>query len=135
MKVTRKDYGRDQFVKTVKKMRSGGSVKIGWTDPEQAQKIYQNHEKWPVLSVTYKVGRQKFAKITRQGLRDIFRGKKSRKEVYQLIGDTIREDLKVTILSISQPRNSAATIAKKGFDMPLVEYGDLIGSIEVVIDD
>lgn len=135
MKTKRKDFGRDKMVQTFKSFRHGGSVKVGWANPEQAKKMALHHDKWPVLTATYESSRKEINAITRKGLVSIRKGAKTTKQVYQDTGNLIAKKLRNTILSISEPRNAPSTIEAKGFDMPLVHSGELINSIEVIVDE
>ena len=59
------------------------------------------------------------------------------KQVMGLIGVHMQEQIVQSINTWSDPPNSAYTIAKKGFDKPLVEHGIMLRSIsyEVSEDD
>lgn len=52
------------------------------------------------------------------------------KQVMGLIGEHMKEQIVQSINTWSDPPNSAYTIAKKGFDKPLVETGLLMRSIK-----
>jgi hypothetical protein len=47
------------------------------------------------------------------------------------IGELAKSDVKQTIVQMTSPPNSAATIAKKGRNDPLIDTRHLLGSIGV----
>jgi hypothetical protein len=49
--------------------------------------------------------------------------------VLNFMGEKIAEDLQQSIVGWQDPRNAPSTIAKKGFDKPLVDTGDMSRSI------
>lgn len=55
-------------------------------------------------------------------------------DVYPILGNAIVEDLKQTIKEFSNPKNAPLTIAKKGFDDPLIENGTLRDSINWIAE-
>lgn len=57
------------------------------------------------------------------------------KQVMGLIGVHMQEQIVQSINTWSDPPNSAYTIAKKGFDKPLVETGVLMRSIKSEVGD
>lgn len=57
------------------------------------------------------------------------------KRVMGLIGVHMQEQIVQSINTWSDPPNSAYTIAKKGFDKPLVEHGIMMRSIKSEVGD
>ena len=49
--------------------------------------------------------------------------------ILNFMGEKIAEDLQQSIVGWQDPRNAASTIARKGFDKPLVDTGDMSRSI------
>ena len=45
------------------------------------------------------------------------------------VGNQMVKNMKKAILRSEYPRNAPSTIKKKGFDFPLVEYGDMYNSL------
>lgn len=55
-------------------------------------------------------------------------------QVLNVMGLTIKEDMQQAIIDFKDPRNADSTIAKKGFDKPLIETGHMKDSITYVVD-
>jgi hypothetical protein len=50
-----------------------------------------------------------------------------------LVGLKIQEQLKKSIVEFDNPPNAAATIAKKGFDNPLIDSHNMLNSVDFVV--
>lgn len=57
------------------------------------------------------------------------------KEVFGLMGLTIQEEMQQAIIDFKDPRNADLTIAKKGFDKPLIETGHMKDSVTYVVEE
>lgn len=55
-------------------------------------------------------------------------------DTFPILGDAIVKDIKRTIKEFSEPKNAPLTIAKKGFDDPLIEKGELRDSIHWITE-
>lgn len=55
-------------------------------------------------------------------------------DVFPVLGDAIVKDIKRTIKEFSDPKNAPLTIARKGFDDPLIEKGELRDSIHWITE-
>jgi len=56
-------------------------------------------------------------------------------QVLNTMGQVILEDMQQAIVDFSDPRNAPSTIAKKGFDSPLLDTGHMKDSITFVVDE
>ena len=52
----------------------------------------------------------------------------SARQALGLIGEKINDDLKSSIVGWQDPPNAPSTVAKKGFNKPLVDIGDMLRS-------
>lgn len=57
------------------------------------------------------------------------------KKSYQDLGETMRDQLKQSIIATNSPPLSPRTIRAKGFDKPLIDTGLMIDSVEWEIED
>jgi len=56
-------------------------------------------------------------------------------QVLSQMGLVIQEDLQQAIVDFSDPRNADSTIAKKGFNKPLIDTGHMKDSITYLVDE
>lgn len=66
-------------------------------------------------------------------LREVFSGRKTWDEFFTSLSSELKEDLQEVILEWSTPPNSAATIALKGFNDPLIESGLMYDSVKTEV--
>lgn len=52
-----------------------------------------------------------------------------------IVGEKIKDDLRLSIVDWSEPANAPYTIAKKGFNKPLVDTGHMMNSIGYEVKD
>lgn len=55
------------------------------------------------------------------------------REFYEELGDTMAEEIKRYAIELERPENTPLTVENKGFDDPLIETGNMINSIEVIV--
>lgn len=55
------------------------------------------------------------------------------REFYEELGNTMAEEIKRYAIELDSPSNAPLTVENKGFDDPLVETGNMINSIEVIV--
>lgn len=56
------------------------------------------------------------------------------KESLELLGERMVGELQQSIRDFTDPKNSASTIAQKGFDKPLIDTGHLLDSVTSWVD-
>lgn len=84
---------------------------------------------------TFDQNYRKWSRLTEEFRKKVERGDMTVERALGLVGEKIRGDIINTIVTLSEPPNSPATIARKKSSNPLVDQGQLKGSIqyEVVI--
>lgn len=83
----------------------------------------------PFIWTTDKKNRQKYARIARDGVIDIIRGKSDADKVMHQLARTMTNDIRLTIRDFFEPANAPLTVERKGRNDPLMDTGKLIGSI------
>lgn len=115
-------------------MRDRG-VEVGVFDGENAEKAMfgefgtTRQAERPFLRNTMREGRAKYLAELAAGARAILRGHQTMDQVLSRLGRDVEGDMR-RMLEIIGPANDPDTVARKGFDDPLVEDGDLRGSID-----
>ena len=82
------------------------------------------------LRSTIAENRAKYQREFQKAYLEAIRGGMNLRAAAGFIGNVARDDIKNKIESISSPGNAPSTIAKKGFDNPLIETRKLWGSIK-----
>lgn len=55
--------------------------------------------------------------------------------VLKAMGESIKEDIQTSIIGWTDPRNADSTIAKKGFNKPLIEDGHMRDSVDYRVNE
>jgi len=55
-------------------------------------------------------------------------------KVLNLMGQTIVEDIQQSIVGWTDPENAASTVAKKGFNKPLIDTGTMQNSVDYEVE-
>lgn len=82
------------------------------------------------LRSTIAANRNKYQGAFKKAYLEAIRGGMNLRASAAFIGNTARDDIKQKIEDIKDPGNAPSTIAKKGFDNPLIETRKLWGSIK-----
>lgn len=69
-----------------------------------------------------------------KGVKNVFHAKQTSHQLMKKLGRTVRDAMKLEIALFDSPPNSPDTIAKKGFNAPLVETGTLIGDVDLRVN-
>ncbi|VDG32878.1 hypothetical protein [Lactobacillus brevis] [Lactiplantibacillus mudanjiangensis] len=83
----------------------------------------------PFIRFTYNHCRDDWQSLMRRQVGLLMDGKATARSVMNALGRQISNDIKRTIKQMQSPRNAPLTVARKGFDDPLIDTGKLIGSI------
>ena len=82
------------------------------------------------LRSTIAANRAKYKKEFEKAYLEAIRGGMNLRASAAFIGNVARDDIKQKITDIKEPPNAASTVAKKGFDDPLIETRKLWASIK-----
>lgn len=88
----------------------------------------------PYIRSTIDGNEEKFLKYSETLSNEIVKGKMSKHDALQLMGQLIEGEIKRTIINLRSPPNAKSTIRKKGSNNPLVDTGLLGGSIRYIVD-
>jgi hypothetical protein len=138
--VTRKGLTMDQILKrlqdssiTVGVHKGSGSYENGATVTEVAAWNEFGTPTIPersFLRSTIAENRAKYQREFQKAYLEAIRGGMNLRAAAGFIGNVARDDIKAKIDAIDTPANAPSTIAKKGFDNPLIETRKLWGSIK-----
>jgi hypothetical protein len=82
------------------------------------------------LRTTIQANRAKYKREFEKAYLEAIRGGMNLRASAAFIGNVARDDIKQKIVDIKDPKNAPRTIAKKGFDDPLIETRKLWASIK-----
>jgi hypothetical protein len=82
------------------------------------------------LRSTIAANRDKYKKEFEKAYLEAIRGGMNLRASAAFIGNVARDDIKQKIKDIKEPKNRASTVAKKGFDDPLIETRKLWASVK-----
>ena len=85
--------------------------------------------KRPFMHIAFAQNVKKYKKILKAQL-----GSKSQKQVLSFIGSIGEGDVKLAIRNLKSPPNSDLTIKIKGTDNPLIDSGQMIGSVTYAVE-
>ena len=83
----------------------------------------------PFIRFTYNHYKDEWQSLIRRQIVLLMDGKTTARSLMNAVGRRISNDIKRTIKQMQSPRNAPLTVARKGFDDPLIDTGKLIGSI------
>lgn len=83
----------------------------------------------PFIWTTRQKNRAKYARMVKEGVIDIIRGKTTAEIVQHKLARTMTNDIRMVIRDFFEPANAPLTIEHKGQNNPLMDTGKLIGSI------
>lgn len=125
---------------TIKQLMDGAKVDIGIHDnPEKAEHAYYNEygtariPARPAWRTTLDRFQKKYDGLMLEAIDNAITGKVHIIAGLQILGSAVVEDLKKAITAWKKPPNAPSTIAKKGFNDPLIETGETRDSISVII--
>jgi hypothetical protein len=81
------------------------------------------------IRTTFRQKKQDWAKLGGGLIKNILSGKIGAEDLFDVLGNRARNDIKATIRAGLQPENSPQVIAEKGSSIPLIDTGHLINSI------
>lgn len=125
---------------TIEKLKDGSKVDIGiHDDPEKAEHALYNEfgtariPARPAWRTTLDRFQKKYDNLMLDAIDNAILGKESIVVGLQRFGTAVKEDLQKAITNWKKPPNAPSTIAKKGFNDPLIETGETRDGISVII--
>jgi hypothetical protein len=85
----------------------------------------------PFFRTAIELNQQKWVDMAKKMLAD---GNYDTGSILSKIGSVIKNDIQDSIRTFNSPPNAPSTIAKKGFDNPLIETGFMLNSVDFEID-
>lgn len=136
----RSNFDPDSLNLTIKQLKDGATVDIGIHDnPEKAEHAYYNEfgtpriPARPAWRTTLDRFQKKYDGLMLEAIDNAIKGKVHIIAGLQELGSAVAQDLKKAIIAWKKPPNAPSTIAKKGFNDPLIETGETRDSISVII--
>lgn len=134
------DMGYKKAVNNIESLH-GRNVEVGWFDDDNAAiAFWMEYGFFNVRFQTFVPPRpfirQAFERFGREWARlnenlygEILDGAIEIDEALEILGDQMAADIRLSGELLMRPPNAPFTIAKKGFDNPLIETGELLGSV------
>lgn len=112
---------------------SSRAIEVGVFDSELATHAMYNEKGQgvparPAWQYSVKNYKAQYARRLRQYFR-VYGWLDSHQSVLEAFGRSLRQDLRKTIIAWNDPPNAPSTIAKKGFNDPLIETGETLGAV------
>ena len=134
---------RKTFLTLPKRLPNAASVAYGFPEQNTSAEIRQiaawqefgtkNIPERPFVREGVKP--RKYRSIMKQNAAKVLRGKIKTKTVLTRIGKMGADDVRLSLLAWSTPGNAPSTIAKKGFDDPLIDTGKMYDEINYYVDE
>lgn len=122
--------------KIAKSLVGPREVEVGIFDGFSVQKAIWNHEGTsrgipprPFFDVAMDTNKGKYRMAMIKSAIDILRGKTNTQGFLTKLGILAQGDVQQAIVDFSSPPNAPSTIAKKGFDNPLIDTGEMKGDV------
>lgn len=137
------DRGAQQIYATLGRMRGNTpSVHVGYQG-YLAERATINEFGAPVANIpersfirsTYDEEQPEMIKIRDKFMEKVILGKLDPKIALAAVGHYLAEKIQQKIVELKDPPNAPLTIAKKGFDDPLIEHGDMLRGIIVTVSE
>lgn len=139
VKVEDKDIGWNKFLKSISNLKrnSEGSLDVGFFDEEQAKKAVFNEfgtsriPERAFMRPTVDANEQKYLNQMTKGVERIVDNGIETEAALMPTAMVLQADIALAIRSLTTPPNTESTVEDKGSSNPLVDKGDMAGSVEI----
>ncbi len=87
----------------------------------------------PIIRPTFEENRAHYLRSMKWSMGRILSGSRKLEPELERLGRKVADDVKMKIAGMSSPANAPSTIAKKGFDDPLIDSGAMMDAVTVEI--
>ena len=138
-KTTLRDRGWKKLHKRLSALSGGGAaVEVGFFDPANASIAVIHEHGAPGANIpersflrsTFDEERPALERQLAEGVEEVFKGRATLERILMNVGDDLADKVHRKILGMNSPANAPSTVAKKGFDDPLVETGAMADAVE-----